>query len=382
MEVRDTTRGPWWWIATLGPLLLAAFQMVGTFATSEFQPERRDVDALAVALVLAGPLSLLAIRRYPLQVLAFVTTATLTYLVVGYPYGPAVLSMVVAVVVAVVLGHRVAGWAAMAVVYVGHFGYRAAFGEEPWSWGRAGAVAAWALLALIVGEAIRVRRERAAAARQARDELQRRQANEERLRIAHELHDVVAHHMSMIHVQAGVALHLLDRRPEQVEAALVAIKDASKEGLTELRSLVDVLRDQAQAAPRGPTSMLDSLDDLVERSAHAGLTVRKRVDGEVRPLPAAVSLAAFRIVQEAITNVVRHSGAEHADVLLGYGEDVLTVQVDDDGRGGPQVQHFDGGSGVRGMHERAAALDGTLTVDASPKGGVRVRATLPTREDT
>ena len=120
--------------------------------------------------------------------------------------------------------------------------------------------------------------------------------------------------MSLINVQAGVALHLVDRRPEQAQTALVAIKDASKEALVELRALVGVLRDETEAAPRAPASMLASLDGLVERSGHAGLTVRKVVDGDVRPLPAAVELAAFRIIQEAITNVVRHSGARHADI--------------------------------------------------------------------
>jgi signal transduction histidine kinase len=380
-QTTAASRSPWWWFAMVGPLLLAVLQVVGTFGASQFQPERRDIDVLAVCMLIAGPLALLGVRRYPLQVLAFVTVVTLGYLLVGYPYGPVVFSMVIAVIAAIVLGHRAAGWIAMGVVYFGHFAFRQVFTDEAWSWGQAGAVAAWALLALIAGEGIRVRRERAAVARQARAEIQRRQANEERLRIAHELHDVVAHHMSMINVQAGVALHLLDRRPEQAEAALAAIKEASKEGLTELRSLVDVLRDQAEAAPRGPTSMLESLDDLIERSGHAGLRVTKQVDGDVRPLPAAVSLAAFRIIQEAITNVVRHSGADHADIVLRYGEDVLTVRVDDDGRGGPRAHEFDGGSGLRGMHERAAALDGTLTVGASPAGGVRIDATLPMRSE-
>jgi signal transduction histidine kinase len=133
--------------------------------------------------------------------------------------------------------------------------------------------------------------------------------------------------MSLINVQAGVALHLVDRRPEQAQTALAAIKDASKEALVELRALVGVLRDEAEAAPRAPASTLSSLDALVERSGHAGLSVRRLVGGDVRPLPASVELAAFRIVQEAITHVVRHSGARHADVRLDYGADVLSVQV-------------------------------------------------------
>jgi signal transduction histidine kinase len=178
-------------------------------------------------------------------------------------------------------------------------------------------------------------------------------------------------------VQAGVALHLVDRRPEQAQTALQAIKDASKEALTELRTLVGVLRDETEAAPRSPASMLDSLDDVVARSAHAGLIVTKTVEGDVRRLPAAVELAAFRIVQEAITNVVRHAGAGRADVHLDYRPSVLSVRIDDDGRAGARAAQLEPGSGLRGMQERAASLGGTLTVGASPSGGIRIQATLP-----
>jgi signal transduction histidine kinase len=230
---------------------------------------------------------------------------------------------------------------------------------------------------LVGGEIVRVRRERTQSARRARAETERRQADEERLRIARELHDVVAHHMSLINVQAGVALHLVDRRPEQVQTALLAIKDASKEALGELRALVSVLRDEKEAVPRAPASMIDSLDDMIARTAHAGLTVRKVVDGDVRRLPAAVELAAFRIVQEAITNVVRHSGANSAEVRLHYGADVLSVRVDDTGSAGDRVASLEPGSGLRGMRERAAALGGTMSVGAAPSGGVRVEAQLP-----
>jgi signal transduction histidine kinase len=238
-------------------------------------------------------------------------------------------------------------------------------------------VGAWALVILIAGEAARVRRERALAAREARAETQRREANEERLRIARELHDVVAHHMSLINVQAGVALHLVDRRPEQAQTALTAIKDASKEALVELRSLVEVLRDETETAPRAPASMLASLDDLIKRTRRAGLAVHKTVAGRAGPLPVAVELAAFRIVQEAITNIVRHAEARHADIRLDYGADTLTVQIEDDGCGGPHLTELQEGSGIRGMQERAAALGGSLALEPSPFGGLRVCAVLP-----
>jgi signal transduction histidine kinase len=373
----DHPAARWRGAAVAGPVALAAFQVVGTFGAAHGQTDRRALDALAIVLAVAGPVALLWLRRAPVPVLWSVAAVTLVYLLRGYAYGPVVLSLAVALLAAVVRGHRAAAWLAAGFVYLGHFAMRPLLGNEGWSWGQALGVGAWGLVVLSAGEVARVRRERALAGRQARAETQRRKANEERLRIARELHDVVAHHMSLINVQAGVALHLVDRRPEQAHTALAAIKDASKEALVEMRALVGVLRDESEAAPRTPAPGLGSLDGLVERSGHAGLTVRKLVDGDVRPLPAAVELAAFRIVQEAITNVVRHSGARHADVHVNYGAETLTVQVTDDGRGDALGGSLDGGSGIRGMRERASALGGTLTVDASPSGGVRLGATLP-----
>jgi signal transduction histidine kinase len=178
-------------------------------------------------------------------------------------------------------------------------------------------------------------------------------------------------------VQAGVALHIVDRRPEQAETALQAIKDASKEALVELRSLVGILRDVDDEAPRKPTGTLASLDDLVERSRHAGLEVRKTVRGDVRTLPSSVELAALRIVQEAITNVVRHASATAADVVLDYGADSLSVAVTDNGSGFT-VADTDG-TGIVGMRERAETLGGSLVVAPGPAGGTRVQASLPLR---
>jgi signal transduction histidine kinase len=377
---RNAPDGPaarWRYVAVVGPLVLAVIQVFGTIGASQHQSDRRGVDALAIVLALAGPVALLFLRRHPVSVLWVIAVVTLVYLLLGYAYGPVILSAVVALFAAVVRGHRLAAWLAAGFIYFGHFGLRPLFRDDGWSWGQAFGVGAWTLVILIVGEVARVRRERAIAAGQVRAETARRQANEERLRIARELHDVVAHHMSLINVQAGVALHLVDRRPEQAQTALAAIKDASKEALVELRALVGVLRDETEAAPRAPASTLASLDGLVERSGHAGLTVRKVVEGDVRPLPASIELAAFRIIQEAITNVVRHSGARHADIRLGYGAQVLSVEVIDDGTGGASVGRLDEGSGIRGMRERAVALGGTLTLGAAPSGGTTVSASFP-----
>jgi signal transduction histidine kinase len=371
-----------WLLGILGPLALTLFTVVGTFGAARGEPDRRSIDALAIMLVVAVPMSLTVIRRYPVAVLWFVTLGTLVYLVRDYPYGPIMLSLVVALVLSVVNGHRAWAWAAAGAVYAGHLALRGEFRDEDWSWGQAGAFAAWTLVILIAAEFARVRRERVVAARQARAETARRQANEERLRIARELHDVVAHHISLINVQAGIALHLVDRKPEQVPPALAAIKDASKEALSELRSLVGVLRDEADTAPRSPTTTLATLDELVERTGHAGLTLHKSTSGDVRTLPTAVELAAVRIVQEAITNVVRHADAREAELRLDYGADMLTVQVDDDGSGGARIDSIDEGSGLRGMRERAASLGGTLSIEPAPAGGLRVTARLPLEEST
>lgn len=359
----------------IGPSVLAFVQVVGTFGAGHAQPDRRAVDAVAVLLALAGPLVLLLWRRLGPLSPWLVAGVTIAYLARAYPYGPVFVSLAVALVVSVISGHRATAWLVAAAVLVAHFAIVATREGQRWSWPAALGVGAWTLLVLAAAELVRVRRDQAIARRAARVERARHQAGEERLLIAQELHDVIAHHLSLINVQAGVALHLVDRKPEQTEPALVAIKDASKEALAGLRSLVDLLRDEQQAAPRAPTARLSSIDDLVERAGHAGLTMHKSVAGGERTLPDAVEIAAVRIVQEAVTNVIRHAHARRADVHLGYGADVFTVAVDDDGRGVPG--DLAEGNGLRGMRERAHALGGELRVAASKLGGLRVEATLP-----
>jgi signal transduction histidine kinase len=223
----------------------------------------------------------------------------------------------------------------------------------------------------------RARREQAAEAARTRGEEARRRASEERLRIARELHDVVAHNISLINVQASTALHLIDERPEQARTALAAIKQASKEALGELRSVVDILRQSDEEPPRAPAPSLARLDDLVSRVSAAGLEVLTKVEGDRRPLPAPVELAAFRIVQEALTNVHRHAGAASATVHVTYGERDLTVRVDDDGRGASPDGGAGGGAGIAGMRERVAALGGELEAGPRGEGGFRVLARLP-----
>ncbi|MDN5861547.1 MAG: sensor histidine kinase, partial [Pseudonocardia sp.] len=207
----------------------------------------------------------------------------------------------------------------------------------------------------------------------------RRSAAEERLRIAREVHDVLGHHVSLINVQAGAALHGLAKRPEQAETALVAIKDSSGEALRELRRTLGVLRQVDEEAPTSPSPGLARIDELVDRAREAGLAVTLDIEGTPRPVDAEVGLAAFRIVQESLTNVTRHAHATDAVVLVRYGEETVDVQVDDNGRGSPSGAVEDG-SGLLGMAQRADALGGEFAAAPRAGGGFRVSARLPLGE--
>jgi signal transduction histidine kinase len=347
------------------------------------QPGRRPLDALGVVLLLAGPAALAVRRRFPVAVLEVTFGSTLAYVVIGYHLGPIFLGLIVAYVNAAWRGRRWAAWATLAAGWAGFlwlphwFGRdRAPIGQEVLG------LAAWLLVLAALAEVVKVRRERAMEAHRVRREEAERRAGEERLQIAQELHDVLAHNISLISVQAGVGLHLIDEHPDQARAALAAIKDASKEALGELRSVLDVLRREGDAAPLVPAPGLAAdLDGLVARAASAGVAVRVEVSGRVRPLPPGVDRAAFRIAQEALTNVARHAGGASATVLIDYGDDALTLQIDDDGPGG--APSSDGsGRGLTGMRERAAALGGRLDAGSRAGGGFRVRAWLPLGQET
>jgi signal transduction histidine kinase len=371
------------------PLITGFIQIMGsTGADWHARYQGRHLDAFAYALLLAGPVALLARRRLPVATLAVVLAVTGCYILCGYVFGPVVFSLVVAIVAAVTAGRRTATWilTGAGLVAVDLLAMSAPFGPfrlRGWSVGHALAVVAWLLLVLTFGELVRIRSERAAEARRVHAEEERRRASEERLRIARELHDVLAHNISMINVQAGVALHLMDERPEQARTALTAIKEASKEALTEVRSVLGVLRQVDEDTPRAPAPGLGRLEDLVARARAAGITVRTRITGRPYPLPAGVDLAAFRIVQEALTNVTRHAGpGVSATVQVAYGDGELRLRIEDDGRGAPGDLP-DGGDGIPGMRERVTALGGDLV--AGPRPGVtgfRVHATLPVPVET
>jgi signal transduction histidine kinase len=234
--------------------------------------------------------------------------------------------------------------------------------------------------ALFAGIAVANRMAYVASIKDRAEQDAQRRIDEERLRIARELHDVVAHTMATINVQAGVAVHVLPTRPEAAADALQAIKTASKEGLRELRAILNVLRQADDADPTQPAPGTAQLDALIAGACRAGLETRLTVTGEPVPLPAAVDLAAYRIVQESLTNAIRHAGPATAEVSLCYGEGELRISVADTGRGsapGNGGSPGSGGHGLAGMRERAATVGGTLETGPRPGGGYRVAARLP-----
>ena len=362
------------------PLAVAIFQIMGTIGAANQQDDSGSLDAFTFVLLLAGPAALLARRRQPVGVLVATLGVVLAYFALDYPHGPVFVSLIVAFFAAVTSGHRLVAWIAGGVGYVTYLLILWGFDDEgaP-TLTNAGATAAWLLVVLVVAEIVRIRSERICQAARTHEEEARRRAGEERMRIARELHDVLAHNISLINVQAGVALHLMDEQPAQARTALAAIKDASKDALRELRSVLGVLRQVDEEAPLAPAPGLDDLDGLVARASAAGLDVQVERNGSERALPAEVDVAAFRIVQEALTNVTRHSGPASATVRVAYTEDEVTVQVDDDGQGWTSDVNADAGSGqgIAGMRERARSLGGELEAGPRPGGGYRVRARLP-----
>ncbi|QKV91427.1 sensor histidine kinase [Streptomyces sp. NA02950] len=394
-------RGPWWagegaqprhgerlpWRSSAA---VAVVQLVGTRFAAHDQPARPDLGPLGFALLLAGPALLLVRHSHPRLAVFGTAAVTLVYLGAGYPYGPVFLSVVIACLAAVAAGQRIAAWSALGLLWaghllIGHWLYRwlPPSGDGPASWGQELGVAAWATAIVAASELVRVRREQWARERAERAAAARRRADEERLRIARELHDVLAHSISVIHVQAGVGLALLDQDPEQARTALTTIKAASKEALGEVRQVLDTLRTSG-AAPRSPAPGLDRLGELTEQAASAGLTVEVAEEGVRTALPPGTDLAAFRIVQEALTNVVRHSGSRTARVRLRWSPDELELRVDDEGPAtgdgvgeGAVDRRPGGGNGLVGMRERAAAFGGTVEAGPRPDGGFRVRARIP-----
>ncbi len=359
------------------PLAVAVFTLVGTGFAQQYGTGLRMLDVLGRVLLLAGPLALVVRRWNPPVVFAGIAGVLLIYLAAGYPFGPVPLAAFVALGTTVGRGYRRAGYTLAAVTFAAvlvvhvlrypHLGFPLT-GASGWL--------AWVAAYVAAVELFRTRRERREQAKAVLAEAERRRGSEERLRIARDLHDVLGHHVSLINVQAGVALYLMDDDPEQARSALTAIKQSSRDLLREMRSTLGVLRGVDEEPPHQPVAGLARLDELVEATRAAGLPVTVEVSGEPRELPPSVDTAAYRIMQEALTNARKHAGPAEASVLLTYTEDGITMRIDDDGTG--PVGGSDGGNGLPGMRERAAALGGTLTAGPRPGGGFRVDAHLLT----
>ncbi|HEX2027077.1 MAG TPA: sensor histidine kinase [Nitriliruptorales bacterium] len=365
---------------------VAAVAVGGSVAVQRFDPGR-PLDGLAYAVLVAGAAVLVARRHRPVVVSVVTGAAALAYYLSGYTglIFPAV-ALLVALYTVVAGGQRRPALAVAAAVLAGFAVDKLVFpGTSPPDVEGLLWVTGFITSAVVLGEVSRSRRdyltaveERAREAERTRQEEALRRAGEERLRIARELHDAIGHSISLISVQAGVALHLMDAQPEHARAALLTIKHTSREALGELRHTLGALRQvDDDRAPRSPGPSLTRLEELVARLSVGDLHVQIMTAGDPRPLPAAVDAAAYRIVQESLTNVARHAAASTATVAIGFEARELTVQVDDDGRGVSDGSVSGGGTGIAGMRERAAATGGQLHAGPRPGGGFRVQARLP-----
>jgi signal transduction histidine kinase len=357
-------------------------------------PDARSFDALAVVLVVVAGGVLALHRRAPIVVLAVTTSVLVLYSLRDYSGSPVYVTWIGAIFAVSVARGPARAWAPATVstaailatafhdstgVVIGRLS------QAPWS--IAALFVSWAVGALLLGGSVRGRQaeraaleERARHLAETREEEARRRVAEERVRIARDLHDSVAHSLTGISVEAGVGAHVLDERPEDARAALLAIKHASGDALAELRATLSMLR-SGEAPPREPAAGLDRLPSLVESSRAAGLPVDVVIEGDARPLPPAVDTAAFRIVQESLTNVIRHAGPARATVAVRHGDDGVEIEVTDDGRGAVDgngaADGGGGGHGLAGMRERVALLGGALYAGTRRSGGYRVRARLP-----
>jgi signal transduction histidine kinase len=342
------------------------------------------VVGLALLLVQVGPL--LWRRRYPSLVLLLVAGAFAARILLGFNPGIAGFGLLVAMysVAAYEVGARrvfflvVAGLGFVAgFVVFGVTGNPRSFAITVPS---VFFVAAW-----LIGDYLRTRRayvaqleERAARLERERDQDRRLAADEERTRIARELHDVVAHDVSVIAIQAGAARAVQGTRPEAAAQALGLIETTARETLIELNRLLGVLRGSNGAAPeRNPQPGIAQLPLLVEELRAAGLEVDARIMGEARPLPPALDLNAYRILQEATTNVLKHARARRVDIRVHYTETMLALDVRDDGAGDGGDPASSSGNGLIGMRERVALFGGELRAGRDPAGGFSVHARLP-----
>lgn len=351
----------------------------------------RELTVTTVVLAVAAGGALVLRRRFPRSVLAVTGLCTVLELLLesGVPRAPVFCAVVIALCTLAARTDRSTTWRVGALTVLGLTAAAMLLGDRPWYAQENLAIFAWTGMAAAAGDAVRSRRafvaairERAERAERTREEEARRRVAEERMRIARELHDVVAHHIALVNVQAGVASHVMDSRPDQAKQALAHVREASRSALDELRATVGLLRQSDDPrAPTEPAPGLGVLDQLVDGFVRAGLPVTLDVPEPAGPLPAALDLTAYRVVQEALTNVHKHAGTgARATVRIARDTDVLTVTVLDDGGTpgpSPDPQEPGGGHGLIGMRERVAALRGTAETGPRPTGGFQVHVRLP-----
>jgi signal transduction histidine kinase len=375
--------------ATVQDVLLAGFvayfQVRGTLFVAPSDPAHALArHHIGGYLLLAGTgLALAARRRYPTAVFAALSLASVAYYLAGYPDGPGWVSLFIATYTLSAYGdgHRstrliVVTLAALTVVWLLTANLSPLNGAG-WVFFRIGT----AVMAAALGESVRTRRvvaeqatQRAELAEQTREFVARQRVDAERLRIARDVHDTVAHSLAVINVHAGVTAHTLDKHPERARETLRTIEHTSARAIHELSTTLGMLRDEDH--DRTPTPGLGQVDRLTAIARDAGLTVTVDQDGDVPDLPAAVDHTAYRILQESITNVIRHADATNLTILVQYHDGNLRITVTDDGRG-PDPRGGPTGHGIEGMRERATLLGGRLTTAPHPSGGFQVRADLP-----
>lgn len=379
---------PAWTVDAAVVLGVGVLQIYTSWAAAQNQPDARPLDVPGL-LILAGTALALAVRRYHPVVLLTVTVAgSIGYFVLQYPYALSPLAALIAVSTVIGRGRRAVGWAGagcLVAVPVAAAGLVARNPDD--------VVAAlmWGLGVVVVGQLAEVTRARRAytlemerrvrEVERGREEEALRRAHEERLRIARELHDVTSHTISVIALQAAAATEAIDRAEgrEQVRTALRAIRTASRQAMAEMTAALGVLRPDRGVGLRRPMPGVDQLRELAGTLRGTGVLVDFVETGVARALPPALDLTVYRVVQESLTNVLRHARADRAVVTVRFETGAVVVQVDDDGHGdGSATSPPPDGHGLAGMTERVAAVGGRLRVGAGPSGGFQVVAWLPT----
>lgn len=360
---------------------VTVFMVMGTYgaAQNEQLPAVAVLEPLTFALIAVAGLGVLIRRLYPLTALAVTVVAGAAYLVLGYPYGPILFSVAITTYTTATrypIGRSLPTWAAAATVLAVPFGADLDWDSPLPALARLAGWSSWSLTAWAIGTVVSTARR---SAQRSRAERERQRTDEERLRTAQDVHDIVGHGLAAISMQAGVALHVLDRSPARARELLEAIRASSHHSLEELRATLAVFRATgAEDGAREPLPGLARLDSLIARVADSGLQVKVHTSGDPRPLLGSVDNAAYRIVQESLTNVLRHAGPASAVVRVGYGQEALTVEISDTGRGPGASEGT--GLGLAGMRARALALGGTVSAGPGAAGGFVVHAQLPLGE--